>query len=242
MQCKTDGIVIQARKYGDTSLVTNIITRRFGMQGFLVKGVYRKKSAFHPSYFQHLNRVKLVMYYKPNRQLQNLRELQVAPLFNHVPFEIEKTSMAMFLAEAMEKILREEAPDDALFDYLLHAIQRLDDWAGRLPIFPLLFLLDLAYYMGFYPHNNFTEETPYFNLEEGTFQATPGSQSTIDAAESRQLATLLETSLDAPPTAFQIPVKERLGLLNHLVDYFRLHTQPFPRLQSAQVLRNVLLG
>lgn len=242
MQVKTDGIVISARKYGDTSLVTHIITREYGMQGFLVKGVYQKRGTFHPSYFQPLNRVQLVMYHKPNRQLQNLRELQVNPLFKRVPYEIVKTSMAMFLAEVSGKVLKHEAPDDQLFEYLQQAIQLLDDWEGSLSFFPQLFLLDLTHYLGFYPHDNFDEHHPFFNLQEGYFQRLNGNQDELlSATESRHLAALLNCSLHQPGE-HQIPVKERLSILNHLVDYFRLHTQPLARLQSAQVLRNVLQG
>jgi DNA repair protein RecO (recombination protein O) len=242
MQTKTDGIVISARRYGETSLVTHIITREYGMQGFLVKGVYQKKGTFHPSYFQPLNRVQLVMNYKPNRQLQNLRELQVSPLFQRVPYEIVKTSMAMFLAEVSGKVLKDEAPDDELFEYLQRAIQLLDDWEGSLSLFPQLFLLDLSHYLGFYPHNNYDQSNLYFNLQEGYFQKLHGNQAELlSASESQYLAALLNCSLHHPGE-HQIPVNERLSILNHLVDYFRLHTQPFARLQSAQVLRNVLKG
>lgn len=243
MQSKTEGIVIQAHKYGDTSIVTHIVTRDYGMQGFLVKGVYRKKSAFPPSYFQPLNRVKLVMYYKPNRQLQNLREIQVSPIFQNIPYEIAKTSVAMFLAEVLGKILKAEAPDDDLFSYLQDAIQLLDSWQQGLNLFPLFFLLDLSHYMGFYPYNNFNEAYPYFNLEEGLFQSTPAQHSpTMNANESQHLAALLGSSLATHSTHLKIPSKERIALLNQLVDYFRLHTQNFPRLKSAQILRDVLQG
>lgn len=242
MLTETEGIVIQSRKYGDTSLIAHIFTQEYGMQGFLVRGVYRKKSAFSPSYFQHLNRLQVVMYYKTQRQLQNLRELRVNPLFRQVPYQIGKTSMAMFLAELLGKVLQDEEPTDPLFHFLQFGIQRLDDWEGSLSLFPLLFMLDLAHHMGFYPYNNYAEACPYFNLEEGFFQALRASDEVVlPADESYYLAQLLPHGLANPDTQM-IPYTERLSLLGHLVDYFRLHTQHFSRIRSAQVLREVLQG
>ena len=242
MLSETQGIVIQARKYGDTSLIAHIFTREFGMQGFLVKGVYRRKSAFSPSYFQHLNRLQLVMYYKSQRQLQNLKELRVSPLFHQVPYQIEKTSMAMFLAELLGKVLQDEEPNDPLFLFLEQSIQALDDWEGSLSLFPLLFLIDLTRFMGFQPHNNYSSATSFFNLEEGCFQAMQTNDEVVlPANESYYLAELLPCGL-SDPGDHAIPYAERLSLLDQMVDYFRLHTQHFTRLRSAQVLREVLQG
>lgn len=242
MLSETEGIVIQARKYGDTSLVSHIFTREFGMQGFLVKGVYRKKSAFPPSYFQHLNRLQVVMYHKPNRQLQNLKEVRVNPIFKQVPYQIDKTSMAMFLAELTGKVLHEEEPNEELFMFMQKAVQQLDDWPGSLSHFPLLFIAELASYMGFQPQNNYSEDFPYFNLQEGSFQSFPAKEdSVLTATESHYLSDLLTASLSYPGNV-NIPSTERLSLLDRLVDYFRLHTQHFSRIRSAQVLREVLQG
>ena len=239
---ETQGIVIKATKYSETSLVVHIYTRDFGMQGFLVQGVYRKKSTFKPSHFQHLNRLQMVIYYKPQRQLQKIKELKITPIFHSVPYEIEKTAIAMFMAEILEKTLRVEEVNEPLFQFLHNSIRFLDEWEGKLTNFPLLFLIHLSRYLGFYPHNNYSEQIPYFNLQEGHFQAnSPDPSITIPAVESNYFSQLI--SQDAPDgDTLKIPHASRIALLEKLVDYFRLHLQNFSRIRSAQVLREVLKG
>ena len=236
----TRGIVIKATKYSETSLVVHILTRDFGMQGFLVQGVYRKKSPFKPSYFQHLNRLNLVIYYKPQRQLQKIKELKISPIFQTIPYHIEKTSIAMFMAEILEKTLKTEEPDELLFSFLQNSIQFLDQWEGKLTNFPLIFLVRLSRYLGFYPHNNYSGQNQYFNIREGIFQPNWSEEFlTIPAKESEFLSGLVGRE-DQETTALQIPHYSRIILLNKLVDYFRFHLDNFSRIRSTQVLREVL--
>ncbi len=236
----TQGIVIKATKYSETSLVTQIFTREYGMQGFLVQGVYRKKSAFQPSHFQHLNRLDMVVYHKPNRQLQKIKELEINPLFQSIPFHIQKTSLAIFMAEVLQKTIREEESNPGLFDFLNQIIQFLDDWEGPVANFPLFFLVRLSKFLGFFPRNNFKKENPFFNLEEGHFQKEkPGETNGILPPDSQYFSALIDQNLNAVNEP-AIPLKSRQNLLNKLLDYFRFHLSEFSKVRSSYVLREVL--
>jgi len=235
----TEGIVIKATKYSETSLVTQILTRDFGMQAFLVKGVYRKKSPLQPSHFQHLNRVHLEGYFKSGRQLQTIKELTIQPLFQTIPFQIEKTSLAIFIAEVLQKTIREEEPNEALFRFLHQLIQLLDDWKGSLANFPHFFLIQLSQHLGIFPMNNYNADQPHFNLQEGCFQTiSPEEPQAINPPESYHLSLLLAQPTDSLSHT-QMPLAVRQHLLNKLLDYFRLHLSEFSRIKSTNILREV---
>lgn len=235
----TEGIVIKATKYSETSLVTQIFTREYGMQAFMVKGVYRKKSPLQPSHFQHLNRVQLEGYFKSGRQLQTIKELTINPLFESIPFEIEKTSLAIFISEVLQKTIREEEPNEDLFQFLTNLIQLLDQWRGSLANFPHFFLIKLSQFLGFFPLNNFQEDHQHFNLLEGYFQSTtPEEQYAINPPDTQYLNYLLNLSADSLDE-IPMPLASRQHLLNKLLDYFRLHLEEFSRVKSANILREV---
>ncbi len=236
----TQGIVIKATKYAETSLVAQILTRDLGMQGFLVQGAYRKKSAFQPSHFQHLNQLEMEVYYKPGRQLQKIKELKINPVYNAIPFQIEKTSLAIFMAEVLNKTVQEEEANTDLFDYLAQLIQLLDQWQGSLANFPLFFLVKLSTFLGFYPRNNLASDRSYFNLMEGTFQSKkPEEGYGIYPPESEYLSLIIQANTESLSN-LTIPRETRQYLLDKLLDYFRLHLSAFSRVQSSTVIREVL--
>ena len=51
---KTEAIVIQSIRYGDSSLIVKMLTEEYGMQSYMVKGVYGSRSKFRPALFQNM--------------------------------------------------------------------------------------------------------------------------------------------------------------------------------------------
>lgn len=210
------------------------------MQGFLVQGAYRKKGAFQPSHFQHLNQLDMEVYYKPSRQLQKIKEIKINPVFQSIPFQIEKTSLAIFMAEVLNKTVREEEANNDLFDYLTQLIELLDKWEGRLANFPLFFLIKLSTFLGFYPRDNFSQDKPYFSLKEGHFQAKkPEEAYGVYPPDSQYLVSIIQANTESLGDLI-IPQQTRQHLLDKLLDYFRLHLSEFSRVRSSSIIREVL--
>ena len=115
---KTRGIVLHSIKYGDSGIITSIYTELFGRVSFIMQGIRSKKSLVKGSYLQSLFLVEMELYYKPGRELHRIREIKNAVPFASIPFEIAKSTQAIFLAEVLNKILREEEPQQKLFEFL----------------------------------------------------------------------------------------------------------------------------
>ena len=57
---KTRAIVIQSIRYGDSSLIVKMLTEEYGMQSYMVKGVFGSKSKFRPALFQNMTILDIV--------------------------------------------------------------------------------------------------------------------------------------------------------------------------------------
>ena len=57
---KTRAIVLQSIKYGDSSLVVKMLTEKLGIQSYMVKGVFGKKSKMKAALFQNMTLLEIV--------------------------------------------------------------------------------------------------------------------------------------------------------------------------------------
>lgn len=237
----TRGIVIRSYKYSETSLIAHIFTSQLGMLSFLVPGARSKKAKIKASYFQHLTLVDMEIYYKPNRQLQKIKELGVNPVFQSIPYEIGKTSVAMFMAEVLNKTLQEADANEGFFDYLEKVIHLLDHWEGPLSNFPIGFLKGMMLQWGILPYNNYDEsQRPHFNLQESCFSERQTEEPyNLAYPDSHYFSQVLNMDL-ATLKDTHIPPSSRNELLNKMIDYCRLHLAHFSRIQSIGILKEVL--
>jgi len=236
---KTQGIVLNHLKYGDTSLISTIYTSTHGRKTFLVQGVYKRKSRFHPSFFQPLSLLDLEIYIQPKRELQRIKEVSIDHPFQHIPFDTTKSTIALFLSEILYKTLKEEEPNPQLFDYLYHALQFLDINTDGSANFHLVFLINLTRYLGFYPINNYSEINCLFDSLNGKFSPYLTSlQSESDRLTSLWIHRLLETSFEKL-NSLTMNHQTRNNLLLLLIEFFNLHLGGLGGIKSHSVLQSV---
>ena len=123
---KSRGIVLRSLKYGDNGLITNIYTEAFGRMSFIMQGIHRKKSTVKANLLSQLSLLEMEVDFKPGRELQRVREVKNLSPFGSIPYEIIKSTQALFLAELLQKVLKEEESHPDLFEFLYHSIQVLD--------------------------------------------------------------------------------------------------------------------
>ena len=236
---KTQGIVLNHLKYGDTSLISTIYTSTHGRKTFLVQGVYKRKSRFHPSFFQPLSLLDLEIYIQPRRELQRIKEISIDHPFQHLPFDTTKSAIALFLSEILYKTLREEESNLQLFNYLYHSIQFFDINTEGSANFHLLFLINLTRYLGFYPIDNFSETNSLFDSLNGKFfPYLTSQQSESDRLTSVWMHRLLNTSFDNLGS-LTMNHQIRNDLLRLLIEFYSLHLEGLGIVKSHSVLQSV---
>ena len=237
---KTRGIVLHSLKYGETGIITTIYTELFGRISFLLHGTRARKSPVKSNQLQTLYLVELEIYYKPGRDLQRIKELKNAYPFSSIPFEINKSTQVIFLAEILNKVLREEESHPELFEFLFYSIQVLDLLNKGIANFHLVFLVQLSRFLGFGPTNNFTQEVPYYDLMAGVFvPIVPSHPHFLSKEESSVFSALLNLSYEKA-AEIRIDHSIRNILPDRILDYFSLHLGSNISLKSLDILREIL--
>ena len=236
---KTRGIVLHSLKYGETGMITTIYTESFGRMSFLMQGIRARKSKVKGNHLQALFLVELEVYYKPGRDLQRIRELKNAGPFSSIPFEITKSTQAIFLAEILNKVLREEESRPELFEFLFYSIQILDLLTEGISNFHLIFLVQFSRFLGFGPTNNFSDEVPYYDLMAGIFVSiTPSHPHFLNKKESSVFSILLSMSYEkSAELRFDQAIRNILP--ERILEYFSLHIGTNLNLKSLDILREI---
>lgn len=234
----TKGIVLHTVKYSETSIIARIYTSRLGLQSYIIKGVRSAKSKNKASLYQPLSLLDLEVSHRQNRQLQFIKECRRNYSYQSIPFDTVKSAMALFMLEVISKSIREHEENGELFDFIYESLCSLDKAEKPNPDFHLLFLIQLTRHLGFMPHENYSEELAYFEMNEGVFTAPNERLHTLNKDESKLLYELMQRNF-FDMTSAQLTKTDRKRMLYVLLDYYRLHIEKFS-LKSPEILEEVL--
>jgi len=239
MLYKTRGIVLNHIKYSETSIIATIYTEKFGKQAFIINGVRGKKARIKANMFQALFLLNMEIYYKPNRDLQRIKEIQNAFVFTTLPYDLKKSALAIFVAEIIYKTIQEQEQNTELFEYLFNSIELLDVKEKGLSNFHIYFLIHLTKYLGFFPDNTYSETNCYFDLKAGRFlQIKPMHPSYLEEKESLALSQMLRFSEDQHEN-LKMDYKQRIKFLEKILEYYLIHNEGIKSIKSFDVLKEV---
>lgn len=240
MITSTKGIVLKYYPYGESSIIVKIFTEVFGLQSYIVKGVFSKRSKTGLAVFQPLNLIEFLAYRKENKTLHYLKEPSVAFHYQSIPFDLIKRSIVFFLSELMYKTIREETPDKPLFEWLYNTLTWFDLTGKNMLNFHLVFMIQLSRFLGFYPKPEVDDTSLYFDLQEGKFvHHQPSHAKYISGKETRILRDLCTCTLEHSDS-LKIITSERRSLIDQLITYYQLHLPDFGSMKSVEVLKSVL--
>jgi DNA repair protein RecO (recombination protein O) len=233
------GIVLHHIRYKESSAIVYIFTDLFGRQTYLANNIKGKKAKFRSNLFQPLSLLEIQAYHKENRELQRLKEIRNYIPYHSIPVDPYKSSQAMFLAEILYKVLREEDPNPDLYGFLEHSLQFLDVAEEHTVNFHLLFLVQLTRHLGFYPENQYGEKKYLFDMRNGQFKEAIGLHPDFfDQDSSAVLNIMLNTNFESL-YGVKISHEERIKFLDFLMDFYRLHMSGFGRVRSLPVLNEI---
>ena len=233
----TNAIVLNAIKYGDSSLIVKCFTQQEGVKAFMVKGVLKaKKGKFKPSYFQPLTQLQITYNSFSKGSLFTIKDIQVFNPYTSINSSVIKQTIVLFLSEVLSGIIQEEEKNESLYTYIETALIWLDTHS-EVSNFHLLFLLNLSKFLGFYPDTSDLNKLE-FNLLEGNFTDITYEKGTITGEKLFLFKKLLGINFDAINTILYHK-NERQIILQIIVQYFELHLEGFRKPKSLAVLETV---
>ncbi len=238
---KKEGIVLKSTKYGDNSLIVNILTHDEGLQAYIIKGVHGNKKGSRAALLQNTNIINFVTTHSKLRSpIGQLKDIEISCFYKSIPNDMSKMATALFISELCAKTIAGQERNDMLYDFVKDSLLRLDKMDGSIANYPLCFIVGLSRMFGFAPLNNHTQNS-YFDMTEGRFtrQAPDSHNYFFNIEKSCLLASFLTDDI-YEPLSQHIGGDIRREMLDGLITYVRLHTPVMGSIQSHEILRQVL--
>jgi DNA repair protein RecO (recombination protein O) len=236
---KTRGIVLHQIKYTDSGIVAWLYTRKYGRQSFLIKGVRNRKTGKHNVFFQPMFILDLVFYYKESRGMQTIKEFSVSYTPSDIYFNIKKSCVAIFLGEVLTSVLREETPNEELFDFIEKSVIYFDRGMSGFANFHIAFLAGLSSYLGFEPGPKTSHSGRYFDMINGSFVPVPPDHGNFANEEiSKILASFFSSSYENINKII-LNGSLRNEVLDSLIRYYSIHLPGLKKIKSLEVLKEV---
>ena len=236
MVVSTKAIVISKIKYNDSDLIVKCYTASLGIRSYMVRNVLKsKKGKIRPAYFQLLSLLQIEADHKDSRSLNYLKEVRLYKPYDSLHTNIFKSTVLLFLSEILSMILNEEEANLPLFEYIETTLLWFDTIENT-SIFHHQFLMGLTKFLGFNPDIQ-NSELPFFNLQEGKFQAHL-QKYCVTNKNLDLLKPFLGTKFDTNLST-ELSSAQKQELLNMILLYFKLHLQSFRTPKSLTVLSQV---
>ena len=125
---KARGIVLHTIKYGDSSAIAYLFTDVLGRMSYMVQGIRSKRGRGNKAaLLQPMFLVEFEGVEQPHAQMHRVREMRSLRPLMSVPFDVRKSTISMFMAEVLYRLIREVEANKPLFDFLCEAVLKLDE-------------------------------------------------------------------------------------------------------------------
>ena len=217
---KTRGIVFRLTKYGETSIIVSNFTEVFGLQSYIVNGVRSKTAKNKIALYQPLTLLNLVVYHRPNANLERIKEIQCFHPYQSLTSDIKKSTIAIFITELLNKTVKEESHVQDLFEFLTESLITIDKLEINYQDSHLIFMIKLSRHLGFGPQ--FVNEIIGGNI---------ASDETEESVRQ-----LLSADYD---NVLNVSNAQRRNVLDLLIKFYASHLENFGEMKSLQVLREL---
>lgn len=181
---------------------------------------------------------------RPGREIVQLRELRPTAVAASLHQHPVKSTVAMFLAEVLDNVLRMAQPDTSLWDFLEGSVRALDTLQapGAVANFHLWFLRALATLTGVAPDFGSWRHGSVFDMREGLFRITPPLHGRYLQADEALAVRLLGRLTPTNIARVHIPREARARMLDGILEYYALHgALSSASMRSLDVLRSLFV-
>lgn len=224
-----EAIFIHRIPYSESSLIVTFLTKEHGYQKFLFKGGKKKSHQLYP-----LSVSEIEYYSRKESDLWNVTSAE--PLFvQKIQFDPVKSTIAFFMADVLNMVLRGTERDVALFHFVSESIKQLDQ-TEELNLFPSIFLVGLTKHLGVQPlvENN---ESPWLDLKSGSIGGY--RENDTISVEGPIIEVVIDTLSQRTPS-IELNKQQRQELLRVMLDYYKIHVPGFKEPGTYDIIREIL--
>lgn len=234
------GVVLNTIKYGDKGLVVQMLTSSHGRQSFMVQGLGLRggRSGTRAALFQPLFALEFEGLESSKMQMHRFAEVHAGIVLRSIPFDVKKSTIALFMAEVLHRLVKESEANEMLFDFVWGSIEALDVADEGVANFHLWFLSNLCRFLGFSPGNEYMADG-WFDMAEGLYV---GVEPPKRLAMSPQNAQILRDMLECDVRYLGevgLNRAQRVDFLDALLAYYAYHLDTINSVQSIKILQEV---
>ena len=241
METKTKAIVLRRIKYGDSSLIVDMLTEKSGRVSFIVRIPKTQKGKLKKQLFQPLTLLSIVFDNHQRASLQHIRDIAIAYPYTSVTTNPFKASIVMFLAELLTYVTADEQRDERLFTFVEDSLKWLDSCPSDYANFHIVFMMQLSRFIGFWPNIDDYHEGDVFYLREGQFSSLVPIHNDFLSPEDSSLISRLARLNYRTMRLLTVNRKQRDRIIDAIILYYRLHVPGMPELKSLDVLKTLFV-
>ncbi len=241
----TEAIILQSRKFSDSSKIVSAFTEQFGKVSLLAKGARSPKSKFGGS-LEQLGHCAVTFYKKPNRDLYILSKAETVVARRRLSESYERLTAGLAIAEAIETSQEHEETNPALFRLMVGALDALAAADANEFSVVVAFQLRLAELMGFAlsmgggPRVGEPRQEYHFSFTDGTILSAndyriPSVGWVFAPAEFAVLNALAECEMNAASRVEQTIV-QKAKIHDFISRYFQFHIEKKMRYRAHTLL------
>ena len=215
---RINAYVLSSRKFKDSLRLAHVFTMEYGVQTFLFR---TGKKGENISFFQPLNAIQFSGK-KSDGKLEIAKDMSLNAIYSSIPFQVEKSTIALFIAEFLYRCLPEHYINEEIFELIKKTTQRLDS-VEKLGTLPIHFIAQFALEMGF-----LSDEY------ELTFENTRSDEALLHQSLHLFISTSIEQEVHSP-----LNRELRKSLLEQLIAFCSSHLDTPIRLNSLEMFHEI---
>lgn len=236
---KGRGVVLHTIKYGDSSVIAHLFTASHGRQSYMVQGVRSHKGrGSKAALLQPFFALEYEGIEPRGGALHRFREMQSGVVLRKTPFCVRRSTVALFCAEVIYRLVHEGEQNIGLFEFLWRGVESLDMIESGVANFHLWFLANMSRYLGFMPSGEW-REGEWFDIAEGEYTHRPPAHTLSFEPSEAQLLSRLLTTEAAEIGAIELNRTQRVAMLESLLRYYGYHHDTIYKVESLRILREV---
>ena len=220
-------------------MVVYLLTDVGGRRSYMVQRVRsRSGRGSKMALFQPIFPVEFEGLESPTRQMDRFKEIRSGFVLQSLPFDVRKSTVSLFMAEVLYRLIRESEPNEELFEFIWKSVEALDVMEEGVADFHLWWMAHLSRFLGFCPGNEYIEGA-WFDVKEGLYVTRqPSHPSFMTRSCSRLLDAMLHTEV-SHLGELGLNRTLRVEFLNAMLVYFGYHLDAVGSVQSVRILREV---
>lgn len=228
-------IILKGVKYSDTSSIVNTYSEHYGSLAFKISRTpSSRKRGGTGAFFMPLSILSVTFDYHTKREVFTPREYSIIHTPKSPSIDPTANAVALFTIELLNRLLRSDGGDPAIYKYLKQKIEQMDNLPKKeLSSFHLGVIIGLLHYIGILPQVESYKPGYILDYAEGQFHQSFKVNNFKEIEASKLLVDYIKTP---NPEALPLNKEQRNNLLDLLLQYLSYHYPEIGNLRSPEIL------